>query len=132
MAKEMPAILSDIRTIWERLKYRHDPENPGEAFAPDGGCIECCSVRPNDKDTGLCPYHAMERLLSQAPAMVADGIGLHRVIADIREAAGIGGQIMLYELADEIRRMREELDRLRAQSCNPLHQKDVDKVSVKK
>lgn len=100
--------IEQVREIWGRLKSRIDWENPGEAFAPDGGCIECThGVTPNHLNTGLCPYHAMEKAVTGNR-----GHGIYRVLADIREAAGIGHHVMMTEIPEEVAAIREERDAL--------------------
>ncbi len=48
------------------LMQKYDPENPGAAFEPDSGCLECTSgTTPNKYNTGLCAHHRALKTLKE-------------------------------------------------------------------
>lgn len=54
----------DLMTALKRILKGYDEENPGTAFEPDMGCVECThGTTPNDRNTGLCPRHYAERVI---------------------------------------------------------------------
>lgn len=65
---ELLADYERMREALEGLLNRYDPENPGDAMAPDGGCIECTvGTVPNNLNTGLCPMHRARAALKEKP-----------------------------------------------------------------
>jgi hypothetical protein len=62
-AEQIEALCDALEAILNKVDY----ENPGAAFEPDSGCLECTSgVTPNRFNTGLCAHHRAIAALSQA------------------------------------------------------------------
>lgn len=56
----------DLLAALKGILRRYDEEDPGAAFEPDMGCIECTlGTTPNDRNTGLCPRHWAERIIAK-------------------------------------------------------------------
>ena len=57
----------DMAEALEGLFARIDWENPGEAFEPDAGCLQCThGTTPDTLNTGPCPYHKGLAALAKA------------------------------------------------------------------
>lgn len=55
--------LTEAKEALQELLGAYDPEQNAILCEPDPGCLQCTAgTTPNNRNTGLCPRHQLERL----------------------------------------------------------------------